>query len=178
MTDPHCAITPHRSWLLRLVRSRLAPSPLSDDATAEDVVQEVSLAAVRSENRPTEADELRNWLCRIALRQCSLVLRKGVRSQAVIDGAAPLLADRPPTIDPIDWLIADEDQSLIRDAMQQITEDSRTVLAWKYVDRLDYQTIAKRLGVTRHTAEYRVVKARNELRREMTELGLGPEEKP
>lgn len=178
---PPCpaGIGAHRSWLLQLVRSRLSRSPLSGDPLVEDVVQEVALAAMRSSDRPTGGEELKHWLCRVALRQCSLLLRKSLRSQAVIDGAGERLQiDAPGVVDPIDWLIADEDQLLARDAMRRIDPILRDLLSWKYLEQLSYQAIAERLGVTQHAAEYRVFKARKALRNEMTKLGLAPRDKP
>jgi len=171
MSDP---VESHRGWLMRLAHSRLSHSPVGDTTLAEDVVQEVSLAALRSPDRPTAGDELKHWLCRVTLRQCALALRGIVRRSNTVKNARSQAPAASPIDDPIYWLIASEDQMLVRRAMSKLDADLRQVLELKYIEQNTYHQIAGQLGGTRHAIEYLVLKARRELRQQLNELGLDP----
>lgn len=173
--ETDCVVAPHREWLLRLIGSRLRGTPLHREGE-EDVLQEVAVAALRSNNLPAAEDDLRRWLCRLTLRQCALALRTGARRQGALERAGVHSANSPTTPDdPIHWLIAIEDQTLLRRAVAELDETSRRLILWKHVERIGYADIAQRLGVSRHSAEYRLLRARRLLRRRLTEMGLTPE---
>lgn len=165
---------PHRGWLARFILSRLRHDP----ASADDVLQDVSLAAWRSPTRPQADTDLRNWLCRIAIRQCALSVRRRTRARQLTlrAGREPDSNGAAQVHDPIHWLVAGEDQASIRRAYQCLDENNRTLLTWKYLEHQTYRQIAARLGLTVDAAEYRVVKARAQLRHHLTVAGLGPED--
>lgn len=155
------------AWLLRLIRSRLR-----DASKAEDVLQEVRVAVLRSTNRPVEPASWAPWLCRIALRQCAMVSRKAVRERGIIERLAHSNVEpSPPPVDPVDWLIAEEDDGLVRKAFAKLDDQSKQVLMLKYVERLTYEQIGKRLNVTRHAIEHQVVRARKALRLLLLDMG-------
>ena len=164
---------------MRLAQSRLAHSQMDDPTLAEDVVQEVSLAAFRSSRRPTAGEELKHWLCRVTLRQCALAIRGRVRASKTVENAQAVSPATAPLEDPIYWLIATEDQQLVRQAMTRLDANQRQLLQLKYIEHKTYDQIATLVGGTRHAIEYQVLKARQTLRRHLNDLGLGvAEEKP
>ena len=160
-------VGPHPSWLRKLVESRVG-----DTNTADDVLQEVHTAAFASKNGPPGPDLLRPWLCRIALRQCWLALRKRHRQQRLVQQAAsasvPSVGE---TDDPIYALIAQEERSQVVAAMRHLDDESQRLLTWKYVDHLTYDLLAERLKISRDAAEYRVLRARRALRGALAEVG-------
>ncbi|MGI9456221.1 MAG: RNA polymerase sigma factor [Aeoliella sp.] len=163
----------HQGWLRRLVVSRVG-----DASTADDILQEVGAAAVVAVNLPSEPDQLRPWLCRVALRQCALAVRGLIRQRRLEQRLQENGQDnQAEPVDPIYWLIAEEDRAYVKAAMARLDDESRQVLTWKYVDRLTYQTIAQQLELSRHAAEYRVVRARQALRAVLLTMGFEGEER-
>jgi RNA polymerase sigma-70 factor (ECF subfamily) len=171
--DIPALVDQHRSWLTRVVAARTG----SRDAI-DEVLQEVALAVTRSENPPACDEQVRPWLCTIAIRQCALLLRKAGRANRlvsrataqVVHGSRNELRD-----DPIFWLLAQESETLVRRSLDALDEQQRGLLVWKYVDGLTYPEISRRLGVSRHVAEYRVVVAKKALRKLFLDMGLAEE---
>jgi RNA polymerase sigma-70 factor (ECF subfamily) len=48
----------------------------------------------------------------------------------------------------------------------------REILMLKYTENWNYQQLAEHLGVTLHTVEYRLLRARKRLRQELTRLDV------
>jgi len=172
--DVPALVDQHRSWLARVVAARTR----SRDAI-DEVLQEVALAVTRSENPPARDEEVRPWLCTIAIRQCALLLRKACRANRLVSSANAELVRRSADRlrdDPIFWLLAKESETLVRRCLDALDEDQRGLLNWKYVDGLTYPEISRLLGVSRHVAEYRVVVAKKALRKMFLDMGLAEED--
>src|SRR5271157_5417165 len=75
------AVEDNRDWIGRVAAARIGASD-----SVDDVIQEVSLAVARSSTRPTRADEVAPWLCKIVVRQCALIVRNQVRQRRKLDG--------------------------------------------------------------------------------------------
>ena len=160
-------------WLSRVIRARL-PSVLS----VEDILQEVSLAVIRSESVPPGEMDQRRWLCKIAIRQCALAIRTHSRKQKLDQAASHNGADSCSNLhDPILWLIEMEKMSQLTQGLAQLDQESHQILKWKYFDKLSYLQIAERLSCTKDAAEYRVARIREELRRVLIGLGFDGEVK-
>jgi RNA polymerase sigma factor (sigma-70 family) len=164
----------HRAWMLQVITARTGTASL-----AEDVLQEVSLAVARSESRPTRADDVAPWLCKIVVRQCALAIRTEVRQQRRLDG---FQQNRPPQDaragDPIFWLLREEREAIVRRELAALEPPLRQALVWKYLHGLRYEEIAARLGLSRHGAEARVIQARKLLRRRLEARGIEGETLP
>lgn len=165
--DPWSAeVDRHRPWLERLITSRLG----STEGVA-DVLQEIGLAVAKSEDRPKQSEELAPWLCRIAIRQCAQHLRGQIRRQRLIQDYAHQQPNRATQdADPIFGLMQDERQSLLREAIGGLPNELRDVLFAKYFERLTYQAISARFGITEHAVEYRLIEARKRLRQSLAGL--------
>jgi RNA polymerase sigma-70 factor (ECF subfamily) len=163
-------IESNRNWIERLVAARTGTRN-----GVEDVLQEVGLAVARSTARPTQADEVAPWLCKIAIRQCALIVRNQARHQRKLSG---LQQDRPSQAspDPIFWLLHEETKEIVRAELVKLDAQSRQLLVWKYVHGLRYEDIGSRLGVSRHVAEYRLIEARKQLRRRLQARGIEGDE--
>jgi RNA polymerase sigma factor (sigma-70 family) len=143
----------------------------------EDIVQEVGLAVARTAHIPEPEEELRAWLCTIAIRQCGLALRRAERRQRLVDGAIANATTPDSRLDdPIYWLLSRERTDLVRGALEAMDPEERSLLIWKYVEGRTYGELGRCLRVPPHVVEYRVVTARKRLRGLLIERGLGEDE--
>ena len=155
------AIESHRRWLSTIVHARLA-----DREAAEDVIQEVALAAISQTSRPVDPAKIAPWLYRIALRKVINHHRSTGRRKRLIEGAvnAGKGEERSPSPEPGEWLVAKENSAAVKDGLANISPADREILILKYSEGWGYQDLADHLGVTVKTIEYRLLKARNALR--------------
>lgn len=162
----------HRAWLHRLVTSRL-----QDAAAVDDVLQEVYQAVLASDNVPQQSDGAAFWLCRIALRQCAAETRRVIRRRQMnVRLQNESRQHQQATVDPIYWVLGKEERDQVQNALKQLDEPSQQLLEWKYIERLTYESIANRLSISRHAAEYRVLTARRMLRTILVFNGVNGEE--
>ena len=120
----------HRDWIKRLVVARTG-----GEDSADDVIQEVGLAVTRSNARPTCSEEVAPWLCKIAIRQCAMIIRSQARRQNVLDGFCRASeTQEPERADPIFWLLHREQREIVRSELAAMDPQSRQLLVWKYVN--------------------------------------------
>jgi RNA polymerase sigma-70 factor, ECF subfamily len=149
----------HLPELLR-VATRLAHAR----AEAEDLVQETFLQAWRSFDSFTPGTNCRAWLYRILF----LVSRSGGRKArrvhlvALEDAPEAALADEPPLPDVIG-------RGHVRAAFESLSEEHRLVLQLADVEGLRYKEVAEALGVPIGTVMSRLSRAREGLRRRLTD---------
>lgn len=175
--DPTCEemteLTYESNWW-RTVSERLARivHRRAGGEAVDDVLQEVALAASRSERLPNAEPERKHFLVAITVRQSALWLRRRRRETEVHDKRIlpGEVADRN---DPVHFLMAQESHEQIRDCMAQLDDETRELLIKKIIHQLSYQAIAEQQGWTRHVAEYRVRGAKEKLRRLLIQTGLG-----
>lgn len=155
------AMERHRRWLSSIVHSRL-----SDRQAAEDVMQEVALAAIAQPSRPNDPNKIGPWLYRIALRKVINHHRTTGRRKRLIERAvnAGCVQEEATEAEPGQWLVEQESQSAAQQALQKLPPTYREILVLKYTENWGYQDLAKHLGVSVKTIEYRLLKARRALR--------------
>ena len=164
-------LAPFEERLRRIVASRC-----QDRTQVDDILQEVALAVVRSNSRPSTDAEKGAWLCRIALRQCALAVRQSARNHQKLKRMANRKLESPCMYDALYWMIAGERTMLLRKALGLLDSNQRQILKWKYESCLTYSEIASRLGVSRDKAIYEVVKSRKSLRQIAVQLSLDIED--
>ncbi len=166
--DWSAALAEHGRWLRTVVLARVG-----EPQAVDEVMQEVFLAAVRSQAPLKDREKIAPWLYQIAVRQSLLHRRKQGRRRKMVDAFAqrfqPTEADRR-TVDPLDWLLAEERGRLVRQAMSRLDGRDAEILMLKYTEGWSYQQIADRLGVTDTTVESRLHRARARLRAELAAL--------
>ncbi|MEP3479523.1 MAG: sigma-70 family RNA polymerase sigma factor [Fuerstiella sp.] len=161
----------NRSWLTRLIASRC-----DDASAAEDVLQEVSLAVVQSDDKPDSESRLRSWLCTIALRQCALRIRRVVRQRRLLGNVADHQRTQDDSsCDPLLWMMRSEHAELIRTALADLDPSSRWILLQKYQKKRTYAEIAEEKDMAAHKIEYQVLKARQTLHQKLIQLGIDQE---
>lgn len=162
------AIERHRGWLSTIVHARLA-----DRQAAEDVIQEVALAAIGQTSRPEDPAKIAPWLYRIALRKVINHHRTTGRRRRLMEGVAcsGLVPQEASGSEPGEWLVKQESESAVAIAMNQLAPSEKEILLLKYTEGWGYQELANHLGVSVKTIEYRLLKARKSLRANIERLG-------
>ncbi|HWL09018.1 MAG TPA: sigma-70 family RNA polymerase sigma factor [Planctomicrobium sp.] len=151
----------HEPWLRKVLFNRVG-----DRDVVDDLMQEIGVAISRPELRPENIDRLGAWLYRVAVKQSFLYRRKMGRYRkhfGATDDPLTTAADQHQG-DPLQWLLGREHQQAVRHCLTQLHETDRDILMLKYAENWTYQELADRLGVTVHTIEHRLLKAKKRLR--------------
>ena len=159
------ALVQHDRWLRTVVLARVGQA-----SAVDEVMQEVALAAIAQQAPIADADKLAPWLYRVALTQSLLYRRKQGRRRKLTNRYAERL--RPTehdhrTVDPLEWLLADERQSLVRKAIARMARRDVEILLLKYTESWSYEQLAQHLGTSESAVESRLHRARQRLRREL-----------
>lgn len=169
------ALEQHRPWLQKVLRCRVG-----DRHEVEDLYQEIALAVFRQSSVtdedgspktatvPSDPGKVAPWLYRLAVRQAVNFHRRSNRkSQAKPTSELDPFSSTP---QPLDWMLAKEQQHKLQTAIDRLRPQEREVLTLKYTENWSYQKMADRLGVPVRTIEYRLLNARKQLRRTLTQL--------
>lgn len=165
--DPLEALPEHESWLRTTLLARLG-----NRDEVEEVMQEVAVAAANQSAKGEPVERAGPWLYRVAIRQMLLFRRKAGRRRNLLSRIMdrPLhRGDRSTSRSPLDFLISEERQREVRQAMVRISERDRQLLMLKYVDGLSYGEIAEHFGVSASAVQSRLHRARNLLRKQLEE---------
>ena len=156
------ALATHDRWLRTVVFARVGESQAVDE-----VIQEVSLAAVRQQAPLQDATKVAPWLYRLAVTQSLLYRRKQGRRRKLVDAYAqrfqPTTED-PRQCDPLGWLLADERRRMVRKALARLPQRDAEILLLKYTEGWNYRELARHLGITEGAVEARLHRARARMR--------------
>jgi RNA polymerase sigma factor (sigma-70 family) len=166
--DWRAELAQHDRWLRTVVLARLG-----ERQAVDEVMQEVSLAAVRQKAPLADKSKVAPWLYRLAVMQSLLYRRKQGRSRKLTDRYAnrfrPTEQDSR-TSDPLDWLLAEERRRMVRTALERLPPRDAEMLLLKYTEDWNYTQIADHLGTTHGAVESRLHRARKRLRDELAVL--------
>jgi RNA polymerase sigma-70 factor (ECF subfamily) len=143
---------------------RLAYRLLGWSADAEDVVQEVFLAALRGAKKFRGQSSLGTWLTTITLNQCrthrrSLLAR--LRLMTRFSSTAVPRTEAPPA----DVPAADADAfAHVQSALRHLSPREREVIVLHYLEQQPVDQIATLLGLARGAVDVRLHRARKRLR--------------
>jgi RNA polymerase sigma-70 factor, ECF subfamily len=124
---------------------------LAGDQHAEDVVQDALLRALRAYPRLRHADHLRAWLYRVTTTAAIDLHRSRRREVPTDEVPAPATHDT-------------YDEGAFDALIAPLPNGARAALRLRFVDDLDYEGIADRLGITTVAARQRVSTAVRTLR--------------
>ena len=191
--DPNEALRMHGSWLRAVAIARLRGLE-----GADDVMQDVAMAAVRNWETLRTTANAKPWLYRLTVR-AALMHRRTLgrarkRIKEAIDtytakygvcdfrrnrgagGAGGSAAEADAQggwagmgADPLGALLAGERHAQLRMAIARLPVKDMEMLLLKHVDDCSYQEIAQRLGVTPGVVQMRLFRARQKLRDMMLE---------
>jgi RNA polymerase sigma-70 factor (ECF subfamily) len=146
-------IVRHDSALRYFVR-RLLDRP----SLADDVVQEVWLAAIRHVKRIRSGAAFRVWLYRVARNRAVSHLRgESLRRTRPLDEAIDAAAD-----DDLSSL-KDDDAALVHDALGRLSIEHREALTLRFLEELSYDEIAEVLDCSVGTVRSRLHYAKKNL---------------
>jgi RNA polymerase sigma factor (sigma-70 family) len=167
--DWSAALARHDRWLRTVVLARVG-----ERQAVDDVMQEVSLAAVRQSAPLADPERIAPWLYRLAVRQALLYRRREGRQRRVIGGYGERI--RPSDTDdrshdPLAWLLADEQRRTVRQAVDRLPRGDAEILMLKYTEGWSYRQLADHLGASPSAVEARLHRARAKLRTKLAAMG-------
>lgn len=166
------ALAEHDRWLRTVVCARVG-----EPQAIDEVMQDVAMAAVRQHAPLSDPSKVGAWLYRLAVRHSLLYRRKQGRRRKLVDRYAqryqPTEADHR-NVDPLGWLLAEERQSQVRDALRQLPQRDAEILLLKYTEDWSYRALAEHLGVSESAIETRLHRARHKLRTQLAALDVTP----
>jgi len=158
----------HDCWLRTVILARVA-----DRQAVDDIMQEVSLAAVRQQAPLRDGEKVAPWLYRLAVRQSLLYRRRRGRQRKLLQRyagvARPGESDHHEP-DPLSWLLGDERRHQVRAAMARLSPRDAEILLLKYTQNWSYHQLAEHLGTSHSAVESRLHRARAKLRGELTAM--------
>jgi RNA polymerase sigma-70 factor (ECF subfamily) len=161
-------IARHQRWLRTVVLARVA-----DHAAAEDVMQDLATAAVVKGHQLRDPAKAAPWLYRLAVVAALQHRRRQGRRRNLV---ARYVEQVPPVehdareADPLDWLLADERRSIVRQALECLPRRDAEVLLLKYTEDWSYRQLAEHLGLSTSAVEARLHRARKKMRRALARL--------
>ncbi len=160
--DWSAELSRHRGWMLRLLRSRI-----SDWHAAEDLIQDLAVSVLRQASLPTDPRKVAPWLYRLTVRQAVNFHRRSGLHKRYFQPGESIETALSRDHSPLDWIIATEEQQEIHRALARLRPRDREILQMKYGENWTYEQIADVTGAKLKTIEYRLMKARQNLRREL-----------
>ncbi len=166
------ALAEHGRWLRTIVCARVG-----EPQAIDEVMQNVSLAAVRQHAPLSDPAKVGAWLYRLAVRESLLYRRKQGRKRKLIDRYAqryqPTEADTQQH-DSLTWLLVEERRQHVRTALSRLPKRDAEILMLKYTEDWDYRMLAQHLGVSESAVETRLHRARQRLRTQLAALDVTP----
>lgn len=142
---------------------------MGNRAMAEEVMNEVFLAAWQSAGRYEGRSEPLTWLLSIAHNKAVSVLRKRREATTLLDEAVEIadLADTP------EVTVQKQDKSeVMRDCMAALSADHRTILDLVYYQERSVSEAAEILAIPEGTVKTRMFHARKRLSELLTARGI------
>jgi RNA polymerase sigma-70 factor (ECF subfamily) len=159
----------HDRWLRTVVYARVG-----EFQAVDEVMQEVSLAAIRQHAPLSDPRKVAPWLYRLAVTHSLLYRRKQGRGRKLIKRYAERKrpGERDRQGDPLAWLLTQERCRQVRVAMGRLARRDKEILLLKYTEAWSYRQLADYLGITTSAIEARLHRARQRLRDELAVLEI------
>lgn len=156
------ALAENGRWLRTVIYARVG-----ERQAVDEVLQEVSLAAVRQQTPLQDRSKVAPWLYRTAVTQSLLYRRKAGRQRKLSDRYAEqthLTEIDTHQVDPLGWLLANERRQLVRQALAQLPRRDQEILLLKYTEDWSYRQLAEHLGISESAVQARLHRARKRMR--------------
>jgi RNA polymerase sigma-70 factor (ECF subfamily) len=159
----------YRRALERLARGyaaqlgRLCLAMVGNQAEAEELVQEILIAALGAMPQFAHRASLRTWLYSIARRTCGRALAKRNRRYRLlsrVDAGSPI-------DDPLQLALAAGERAQLLRALGELTAAQQEVLLLRYVSGLSFREVAEVCGIREDAARQRASSGLRLLRRRM-----------
>jgi RNA polymerase sigma factor (sigma-70 family) len=161
------ALAEHGRWLRTVLAARGV-----ERSALDDVMQDVASEAMRCASQLRDPSRAAAWLYRLAVLQVlryrrRIGRRRKLAARLADSGAAPGEAVEH---DPLAWLLAEEAQRMVRQAVATLPARDAEILLLKYTEDWSYQQLAGRLGISTSALEARLHRARGRLRAALARL--------
>ena len=143
---------------------RLCYLYLGDVAASEDAMQETFLKAYEKYPLFKGNSNIRTWLTRIAINTCKDMQRREARKNAFPTAEIPEQVGHP-----ADTPESSLEKMVVSEAMRKLPRELREVVILFYYQELTTGAIAVILHIPRTTVEFRLKKARGELKKVIRE---------
>ena len=150
-------VVEHRAEIFRYARTFTR-----SDADAEDLAQTAVLRALGPGVALRDPDKAKSYLFRIVRNLATDQARSRARVRIEPWETLPDAVSAEP--EPGAALLADDERAIPRAALAGLGDDDREVLQLRYVEELDYATVAERMHTTPQGARQRVYRAMQALR--------------
>ena len=160
----------HERWLRTVILARS-----NEPQSVDEIFQEVAAAAIAQKAPLKDATKIAPWLYQLAVRQSLMYRRKlGRRKkhQQIYAQQTEENTHATRTIDPLQYLLADERRKMVRLALSKLNPRDAEMLLLKYTENWNYQMIGEHLGMTRSAVESRLHRARQKMRTELAKLNV------
>lgn len=137
-----------------------------DPDTAEDAAQEAFVKAYRALGRFRSGAPLRPWLLRIVANE-ALNRAKAASRQRQVDLSMAEAQASDPAGSPEAHALATERREMLLRALNEMREDDRIVIAYRYFFELSEAEMAESLGIARGTVKSRLSRAMARLREQL-----------
>lgn len=142
---------------------------------ARDIVQELWVTALRVPPDWGAGSNIRAWLYRVATRRALDALSARRRHDGLLEARSrEIEPDRPPRPDAALHGLSEEGADLVRTRVAALPSKQRDAVWLRWIDGVDYETIADRLDCSRDAARANVYQGLKTLRHELA--GLWKEE--
>lgn len=140
---------------------------IGDFTEAQDVTQQVFVAAYMKLAQLRDPSKFAPWIKRIAANERALWLR---RRQQVFRLHEKMENSSYPVSTPHDEYEEKEIESIVRRAMESLSEKNRLAITLYYIDGLSQREVGSFLGISTSAVENRISRARKQLREEMMSM--------
>ncbi len=158
------ALEDNEKWM----KSKIARQ-VGEYAAVDEVFQDVALAAAKQKSPLRDPSKVGAWLNRLVIVQSALYRRTLGRKRKLVQKIEEQVSspqefdtDRH---DPLAWLLDEERNQRVRDALNQLSADEQQILLMKYSEDKSYQDIAEELDLTVSSVQSKLHRARIRLKK-------------
>ena len=155
------ALAEHGGWLRTVLAARGV-----DRTALDDAMQSLCAAALKGAAHLKDPHRVGPWLYRIAVVEALQYRRRTGRQRRLVERYTQQAAIPGEAVeyDPLAWLLAEETQQLVRQAIARLPPQDAEMLLLKYTEDWSYKGLADRLGMSVSAVEARLHRARGKLR--------------
>lgn len=138
---------------------------------ARDIVQEVWVTALRARPEAGDAVNVRAWLYRVATRRAlDRISMRRRRSELLAAHAGELEPGALPVADAALNRLSEAAAARVRKGVAVLPRRQRDAVWLRWIEELDYATIARRMGSSPEAARANVYQGMKKLRRDLAEV--------
>lgn len=144
---------------------------LGDAEDARDVVQELWVTALRARPEAGDSVNVRAWLYRVATRRAlDRISMRRRRSELLAAHSGEVEPGALPGAEAALDRLSEAAAARVRRGVAELPRRQRDAVWLRWIEELDYATIARRMGISREAARANVYQGMKKLRRDLVEV--------